>query len=72
MQELFSDKDLIDPEVYQAVKMYKKAGWKEIDNIGSLFESILKTHGQENKVPWMREQIRMIKKNWKGLKKYEM
>jgi len=61
MTELFSDKEMIQPEVMRAWKVYKRIGF-DIDTAEWLCIADLKRTKQEEFIPFLREQFNILRR----------
>lgn len=61
MSELFTDRDIIDPEILEAVKDMKRNGF-QVKDIQTLFCHRLRITGRGEYVPYLKKQIEMIRK----------
>ena len=64
MNQLFSDKQLIDSETLQAVKDMRRNGWN-MEGIESFFSFRLKITGRVEYIPTLKKQMKIIKRVFK-------
>jgi len=60
---LFSENELIDPEIMRTIKDMKKVGWKDFDLLESLLCARLKNSGRKKYIPTFKNQFSIIRRS---------
>ena len=63
--ELFSEKEIIDPDILKIVKDMKRNGW-HMETLISFLSYRLKITNRKEYIPYLKKQIEIIERNYYG------